>query len=169
MYFAIWWTGVRFAEIYLKGAIYSFKSIEAHAYTLITIITLLGLNLYINFEYTKVYNYPLVAYPFIELRNFVFAFLAMFAAIIWNNLKWFGFNRVFGIFKYLAPFSYVMYISHYYLVVEATYLNFINHKIIEYVLYIILMFEFSYLIEVVVYTKIKNSLMSCFLNQSIKK
>lgn len=169
MYFAIWWTGVRFAEIYLKGAIYSFKSIEAHAYTLITIIALLGLNLYINFEYTKVYNYPLVAYPFIELRNFVFAFLAMFAAIIWNNLNWFGFNRVFGIFKYLAPFSYVMYISHYYLVVEATYLNFINHKIIEYVLYIILMFAFSYLIEVVVYTKIKNSLMSCFLNQSIKK
>jgi peptidoglycan/LPS O-acetylase OafA/YrhL len=36
MYFAIWW------EIYLKGAIYSFKSIEAHAYTLITIIALLG-------------------------------------------------------------------------------------------------------------------------------
>jgi hypothetical protein len=50
------------------------------------------------------------------------------------------------------------------LVVEATYLNFINHKIIEYVLY---MFAFSYLIEVVVYTKIKNSL-SCFF-KSIKK
>jgi hypothetical protein len=81
-------------------------------------------------------------------------------AIIWNNLNWFGFNAVFGIFKYLAPFSYVIYISHYYLVVEATYLNFINNKIIEYVLYIIM---FAFLIEVVVYTKIKNSVMVVFL------
>jgi peptidoglycan/LPS O-acetylase OafA/YrhL len=169
MYFAIWWVGVRFADIYLNGERYTFKSVKKYAYVLISIIALLGLNLYMNFEYTKVYDYPLVAYPFIELRHFVFAFLAMFAGIIWNNFNWFGFNAVFGIFKYLAPFSYVIYISHHYLVVEATYLNFLNNRILEYVLYIILMFLFSYLIEVVVYTKIKNSLTSCFFNQSKKK
>jgi hypothetical protein len=63
-------TGVQFAEIYSKRSVYSF---ETHAYTNHHNSSF-RLNLYINFEYTKVYNYPLVAYPFIELRNFVFAF-----------------------------------------------------------------------------------------------
>jgi peptidoglycan/LPS O-acetylase OafA/YrhL len=162
MYFAIWWIGVRFAEIYLKGEIYTFTSIKNYAYILLFILGILGLNLYINFEYTKVYNYPLVAFPFIELRHFTFAFLAMFAGVIWNKLNWFGFDELFGIFKYLAPFSYVIYISHHYLVVEATYLSFINNKIIEYTLYLLFMFLFSYLIEVVLYTKIKKRIMSYY-------
>ena len=162
MYFAIWWIGARFAEIYLKGQIYTFTSIKNYAFILLIILGILGLNFYINFEYTKVYNYPLVAFPFIELRHFTFAFLAMFAGIIWNKLNWFGFDQLFGVFKYLAPFSYVIYISHHYLVVEATYLNFINNKIIEYTLYLLFMFLFSYLIEVVLYTKIKKRIMSYY-------
>jgi hypothetical protein len=95
MYFAIWWIGVRLATIYLNGAAYSFKSIKTHCYVLAIIIGLLGLNLYLNFEYTKVYDYPLVAYPFIELRNFVLHFLALFSAIIWNHFNWFSFLAEF--------------------------------------------------------------------------
>jgi hypothetical protein len=82
MYFAIWWIGVRLATIYLNGA-YSFKSIKTHCYVLAIIIGLLGLNLYLNFEYTKVYDYPLVAYPFINTK-FCFAF---FSAIFGYNLE----------------------------------------------------------------------------------
>jgi peptidoglycan/LPS O-acetylase OafA/YrhL len=155
MYFAIWWIGVRFADIYLQGKEITFTSMKPYSYFLVFIIALLGLNFYINFNYTKIYKYPLVAYPFIELRHFVFAFLAMYAGIIWNKLNWFGFETIFGAFKHLAPFSYVMYISHHYLVVEATYLKFINNKIIEYTLYILFMLLFSYLVEVIIYSKIK--------------
>lgn len=169
MYFGIWWIGVKFASIYLNGQSYSFKAIRSYAYVLATIIALLGLNLYLNFSYTKVYSYPLVAYPFIELRHFVFAFLVLFGSIIWNKYNWFGFNTIFGVFKHLAPISYVLYISHHYLVVEATYLRFINNKIIEYTVYIITLLLFSYLIEVVIYPKIKNRLMVYFLNPSLKK
>jgi peptidoglycan/LPS O-acetylase OafA/YrhL len=158
MYFAIWWIGVRFADIYLKKEKYTIKEILPYAYVLFTITALLALNLYIHFSYTKVYSYPLVAYPFIELRHFVFAILVMFGAIIWENLHWRGFNSIFGIFKYLAPCSYVIYISHHYLVIEATYLKFINNKIIEYGLYIIVMIIFSYILEVVVYNRIRKVL-----------
>lgn len=160
MYFAIWWIGVRFAETYIKGEVYSFQSIRKYAFVLITIISILGLNLYLNFEYTQIYDYPLVAFPFVELRHFTFAFLALLGGVIWNKMNWFGFDSIFGKFRYLAPFSYVIYISHHYLVVEATYLKFINHKIIEYFLYIIIMFLFSYLVEVVIYTKIKKRIMN---------
>jgi len=163
MYFAIWWIGVRFADIYMKGLDFTFKRIKSHVYVLITIMLLLGINLYINFNYTHVYNYPLVAYPFIELRHFVFAFFAMLSSVIWNYLNWFGFDNVFGVFKYLAPFSYVIYISHHYLVVEASYLEFINNAIVEYTLYFLLMLLFSYVMEVVVYRKIKQQFVKCFL------
>jgi peptidoglycan/LPS O-acetylase OafA/YrhL len=158
MYFAIWWIGVRFADTYLTGGKYTIRSIMPYAYVLFTITAILALNLAIHFSYTKVYSYPLVAYPFIELRHFVFASMVMFGAIIWENLKWRGFNSIFGIFKYLAPFSYVIYIAHHYLVIEATYLNFVNNKVIEYGLYIVVLIIFSYLLEVVVYNRIRKIL-----------
>ena len=162
MFFAIFWIGVRLAETYLKGEIYTFKSIKKYSYVLLLIIALLSINLYINFEYTKTYDYPLVAYPFVALRNFVFAFLAMYGAIVWNKLHWVGFEKFFGVFRYLAPFSYVIYISHHYLVTKATYLSFIDNKIIEYTLYVLVMLLFSYLIEVIIYGKIKKQIISYF-------
>jgi hypothetical protein len=42
--------------------------------------------------------------------------------------------------------------------VEATYLRFINNKIIEYGLYIVMMIIFSYLLEVVIYNRIRKQL-----------
>lgn len=158
MYFAIWWIGVRFADIYLKKETFTIKAILPYGYVLLAIIGILSLNLYLHFNYTKIYTYPLVAYPFIELRHFVFAIMVMFGAVIWYQLKWFGFNAVFGVFKYLAPSSYVIYISHHYLVVDATYLSFLNNKVIEYGLYILVMIAFSYLLEVVVYNRIRKVL-----------
>jgi peptidoglycan/LPS O-acetylase OafA/YrhL len=158
MYFAIWWIGVRFADTYIAGGKFTIRSIMPYAYVLFTITAILALNLAIHFSYTKVYSYPLVAYPFIELRHFIFASMVMFGAVIWKNLNWRGFNFFFGSFKYLAPFSYVIYISHHYLVIEATYLRFINNKVIEYGLYIIVLILFSYLLEVVVYNRIRKVL-----------
>lgn len=158
MYFAIWWIGVRFATTYLEGGKFTFKSIQPYAIVLVSITAILGLNLYIHFDATKSYSYPLVAYPIIELRHFVFAVMVMFGAVLWKNLKWTGFDLAFGIFKYIAPCSYVMYISHAYLVVDATYLKFINNRFMEYGIYIIVMILFSYTLEVVVYNNIRKQL-----------
>lgn len=158
MYFAIWWIGVRFADTYLTNGKFTIRSILPYAYVLCTIAAILGLNLALNFSYTKVYTYPLVAYPFIELRHFVFAIMVMFGAVIWQNLNWRGFDLFFGRFKYFAPFSYVIYISHHYLVIEASYLRFINNKVIESGLYILVLIIFSYLLEVVIYNRIRKIL-----------
>jgi peptidoglycan/LPS O-acetylase OafA/YrhL len=157
-YFAIWWIGVRFAEIYLRQEEFTFRSIMPQSLVLLVITMILGLNLYIHFESTKIYSYPLVAYPFIELRHFVFAQMVMYGAIIWKKLNWFGFNLMFGWFKYLAPCSYVIYIAHHYLVVEAKYLGFLNNPVLEYGSYIIILIIFSYLLEVVVYGRIRKLL-----------
>ena len=156
MYFAIWWVGVIFSDLYIQNKAINFKSIKPITIVLFIIISILSINMALNFSYTKVYSYPLVAYPFIELRNFIFAIIVMFGAIIWKNLKWIGFDLLIGKFKYFAPFSYVIYISHHYLVIEASYLHFLNNVIIEHTLYILIMLTFSYLLEVIVYNRIKN-------------
>jgi len=155
MYFAIWWTGVRFADAYLNKKKFDFALIMPQAYLLIAISAILGLNLALHFSATKIYTYPLVAYPFIELRHFVFAIMVLFGSIIWKNLNWWGFKYTLGSFKYLAPCSYVIYISHHYLVVEATYLSFLNNKFLEYGIYIVLLIVFSYILEVVIYNRIR--------------
>ena len=160
MYFAIWWIGVIFADTYLKKEKFTISLIMPYAYVLLTIIAILGLNLFIHFSYTKIYSYPLVAYPFVELRHFIFALMVMFGSVIWKNLNWFGFNFLFDKFKYIASFSYVIYISHHYLVVEATYLRFLNNKVIEYGIYILVMLLFSYFVEVVIYNKIKKAVLT---------
>jgi len=158
MYFAIWWIGVRFATDYLAGVKITLRRIMPQAWLLFAIIAILSLNLFIHFSATKDYSYPLVAYPFIELRHFVFATMVMFGAVAWQNMKWFGYNTLFGIFKYLAPCSYVIYISHDYLVINATYLRFVNNSFIEYSLYIVFMILFSYFLEVVIYNRIRKQL-----------
>ena len=155
MYFAIWWIGVRFAETYLNGGQFTIKSILPYSAVLFSITAILTINYFVHIPEARNYTFPLVAYPFIELRHFIFATMVMFGAIIWKNLKWFGFDLVFGWFKFLAPISYVIYISHHYLVIEATYLRFLNNKFIEYSLYIIIMLIFSWLVEVIIYGKIR--------------
>lgn len=156
MYFAIWWTGVRFADIYIQKGEFSFKAVMPQIALLSVISAILALNLKLNFEYTKIYAYPLVAYPFVELRHFAFALIVLIGAILWKKLNWIGFDLFIGRFKYLASSSYVIYISHHYLVVEAHYLSFVNNKVIEYGLYVLVLLLFSYLLEVVVYNRIKN-------------
>lgn len=155
IYFAIWWTGVRFADIYLNKGDFSFKAMMPQLILLVSISLVLALNLKLNFEYTKIYSYPLVAYPFVELRHFTFAIMVLVGAILWKKINWFAFDALITPFKFLASSSYVIYISHHYLVVEASYLSFINNKIVEYSLYIIGLIIFSYVIEVVVYSRIK--------------
>jgi len=155
MYFAIWWIGVKFATTYLNHEKYTIRAVLPYAGVLLTITAILALNLFLHRALIKTYTFPYSAYPIIEFRHFAFSIIVLFAAIIWQNSKWFAFNHLFGIFKYIAPCSYVMYISHHYLVVHATYLNFLNNRILEFSIYLIVMIAFSYLVEVLIYNKIK--------------
>ena len=155
MYFAIWWIGVKFANTFLKNEKFSLRDYLPYTGLLLTITVILALNLYMNRGVIHTYKYIYSAYPIIELRHFSFAVIVMVAVIIWHNLKWFAFDQIFGIFKYIAPCSYVIYISHTYLVVDATYLDFIGNRFIEFSLYLAVMIGFSFFVEVFVYNKIK--------------
>ena len=155
MYFAIWWIGVRFATTYLNQEKFSVRAMLPYGAVLLTITSLMALNLFLNRDAIQTYTYRYSAFPIVEFRHFAFATIVMFGAIVWQNYKWFGFDYIFGIFKYIAPCSYVMYISHSYLVVHATYLKFLNSPVLEFCIYLAVMIAFSFFIEVFFYNKVK--------------
>jgi peptidoglycan/LPS O-acetylase OafA/YrhL len=155
MYFAIWWIGVKFATTYLNQEKFTIRSLIPYGAVLLTITLILALNLYLNREVIHTYQFKYSAFPIIEFRHFAFALITMFAAVFWQMNKWIGFDYIFGVFKYIAPCSYVIYISHTYLVVHATYLNFIPYRFLELLLYILVMIAFSWMVEVSLYSRIR--------------
>jgi hypothetical protein len=52
----------------------------------------------------------------------------------------------------------VIYISHTYLVVEATYLKFLNNRALELGIYVVVLIAFSYMVEVFLYDIIRKKL-----------
>jgi len=158
MYFSIWYIGAIFARVYLNNEQYSIKRMAPFIGVLLTITLLMAINLYLKNDLIKTYQFPYSAHPIIEFRHFAFSIIVLIASVLWQNAHWFAFDKLFGIFKYIAPCSYVIYISHTYLVVDATYLNFIHNQIIEFFLYLIIMIAFSYTVEVYLYNKIKTKI-----------
>lgn len=150
MYFTIWWSGVEIARLYMQEETINVKNLKNIILVLFGINVILGFNVYISKTISTV-----GVHPILELRHFGFALMAIFSALIWKKLKWVGFSSTLGIFSYLAPISYGIYISHYFLISNATYLNnIILNDSLRFVIYILICLGFSYLIERILYVKI---------------
>lgn len=153
MYLTIWWVGVDLAKLYIAKNL-NLSSLKKQIFTL-TICTLL---LLVNFI---IHGHGLASLrkggigfsPFLELRNFAFATIALFIAIFWRNRRWIGFSKSIGLFLPLAPISFCIYISHWFLIVEAHYLDsLIPNTYLRYFSYFTICLLFSYLVERVIYT-----------------
>jgi len=152
-YMGIWWAGVFLSNVYLDGKSFLFRDC-------LPVIAALGV--ISGILSVKVINSVLGGqpvqpglHPLLELRHFGFALLAVVVAVFWHRLHWRGFNTLFAPFLVLAPISYVLYISHYHLMVSATYLDFIENPLIEYVLYFATLLLFSWLVERVLYPVVR--------------
>lgn len=163
MYLVIWWSGVEIAKLYDSGKEINLKNLKLVIVTLSVIIIILILNVYLNYN-----GLTIGVYPILELRHFAFSLFALFIALIWKRFNWIFFNSTFGIFVRLAPISYGVYISHYFLISRANYLDvLIQNNILRYFLYILICLGFSYLLERVIYIK-ANKFIIRKMNKQIK-
>jgi peptidoglycan/LPS O-acetylase OafA/YrhL len=148
MYFVIWWVGADMAKVYLANNHITFKSMASQLAIVTLVVFILALNIKIN----STPSATLGVSPFLELRHFAFALIAVLGAITWQKMKWIGFNQTVGLFTFIAPISFGIYISHWFLIANAHYLdNVIQNVYSRYIIYIIVCVAFSYLIERVVY------------------
>lgn len=163
MYMSIWWAGADMAMLYLRGSKINFKSLRMPLLVLLTEIVFLVMNIYFNKE--KIANQlghsTVGISPYLELRHFSFAFISIFAAIIWQRIHWALFSKTIGVFEPFAKISFGVYISHWFLVVKASYLDdFIGNTYLRYTLYFAMCFCFSYIVERKIYPYFNNK----FLN-----
>jgi peptidoglycan/LPS O-acetylase OafA/YrhL len=154
-YFVIWWSGVVLARCYAKNNEIKFSDLKRLVLVLFVIIIFLVVNAVLNYN-----GKSIGISPILEIRHFVFSFIIIVFAVMWNKSNWIGFNLVFGVFKKFAPISYCLYISHYFLISNANYLdNIVSNSTVKLVIYIINCIIISYLIERVIYPQANKYLM----------
>jgi len=148
-YFSIWWVGALLAIDYLQGKKLSVKNCIWSIGSLFSICVIYLFASVLSLKSGA--QFSLGVYPFIELRHFSFALLVLCSAILWSRLDWRFFEGLFRPFLVFAPISYVVYISHYHLVTNASYLSAVNNRYIELVLYAVVMLIISWVIELKIY------------------
>lgn len=156
MYFVIWWVGADIASLYLNSVSLHYKNLKLPLLSVGLVTLILFFNIYYHgFLTTKNIGSLLGSNPWLEFRHFLFTFIIIVIALIWKQLKWFAFDYTFGLFEPIASISFGIYISHFFLVVQATYLDgVLSNSFLKYSIYFIVCLLYSYLIERVVYMKI---------------
>ena len=154
MYLAIWWAGAYVGELYLENRHRSFKALLVPCGVLTTIAISLSINVYLFITST---DDKLIfgLHPFNELRHFVFALMAIIGGWIWLKSGWIFYKTTLHHFRLLAPISYAIYICHDPIMREATYLSFIESPILRWLGYFSIMLMASYLIEILIYPRVR--------------
>lgn len=166
-YFLIWWMGVELAKQYKNK-----DNIENLKLSFYLLLILMILNIINSFIY-KINGGTLSfgIYPILQLRHVMATVVFITIYFIWNHYKWIGFNSLFKYFYSIAPLTYAIYILHYPLSVSNDYLNFIDNKYIQILIYILIVFSFSYFAEFILqknavkfYKKMKYSIKTIYSN-----
>jgi peptidoglycan/LPS O-acetylase OafA/YrhL len=152
MYLAIWWVGVDLAKLYSTQNL-SLSALKKQIFALTICSSLLAANFLIHGNGLASLRKGGIGFsPFLEVRNFSFSIIALLIALFWRSKNWAGFSKSVGLFLPLAPISFCIYISHWFLIVEAHYLeNLIVNTYFKYMLYFTICLSFSYLVERVLY------------------
>lgn len=172
MYMSIWWVGADMARLYLNKIEISFKQLRFPLAVLLIEIAILSLNIYVNKEkLAQQLGYSTIGVsPYLEVRHFAFAFVSVTIALAWKKMKWLLFNKTIGLFEPFAKISFGVYISHWFLVAKATYLDFLIKNIyIRYTLYFAICFLFSYIVERKIYPYLSNKSLTRFRKREKEK
>lgn len=153
-YFGIWWAGVYLSEIYLSGRHHSLKAVVLPFIALLTIAAILFVPV-LQARQSGV-GLLLGKHPLLEFRHLFSALLFFGGAILWQKLRWIGFDILLKPFLLLAPISYVLYICHQPLMVQATYLDFIDNGVLRWFCYLAIVLIFSYVLELKVYPVVRD-------------
>ena len=166
MYLIIWWIGTDIAKLYINQEMLTLNALSSAIYVLLLNILLLIVNALMHRNQIK--NPGLN--PILELRHFCFAFLCIIAVIFWQRINWIGFKHTFGLFEKVAPISFGIYISHWFLITTATYLYFLTiNKFVLFFLYSVICILFSILVEKIMYPALNNFLLKYLTNKQVNR
>ncbi|MEM8501099.1 MAG: acyltransferase [Pseudomonadota bacterium] len=156
MYMAIWWVGVNLSQLYILKDL-RLANVRKPLSVLGIVAGVLTANAALQASAGKDVTFGF--HPVLELRHFGFAICAVIFAFYWRNAGWVYFDKMLKPFLVVAPISYVIYISHFHLFSEASYLSFIGNSQVEWILYFTIVLFASYLIERRIYPILRKPVM----------
>ncbi|PSF38646.1 acyltransferase [Aphanothece hegewaldii CCALA 016] len=141
-YFIIWWSGVEAASIWMSQKKYTWKNMTPIIFSLFFMTALITIPV-LNTEKLQ-FGY----YPFVCLRHFATATIAVSIGLLWykNKLKYF--DNLFGVFTLIAPISYGIYIFHYPILEQLNLQPIIPNIFINYIIKLLLILGLSYWVEI---------------------
>tara|TARA_R110002096_G_scaffold285073_8_gene478902 strand:+ start:1227 stop:2282 length:1056 start_codon:yes stop_codon:yes gene_type:complete len=155
MYFLIWWVGVELAKSYITNGAVKIRDLRVPAISTLTVLLILSLNIQLYRQSGETLKFGI--HPVLEARHFLAAILTLVVALLWQRMNWIGFSLL-KIGVLIAPISYSLYISHQPLFVNAKYLNFVDNKSIENILYFLTLLSFCWATELKLYPAIRNKI-----------
>ena len=158
MYFGMWWAGVMLADAYLDGRLRRWRRVLPPIAVLAAITLALGVDAWLSLPGGE--RLILAQHPIVELRHFVFATVAICVALLWQRCRWIGFDTLTRPGLLLAPISYALYISHWFLLADAEYLSFVGNPVLEFAGYVLVTVLFCWLLECVLYPAVRRRTMS---------
>jgi peptidoglycan/LPS O-acetylase OafA/YrhL len=76
-------------------------------------------------------------------------------------MHWIAFEQTIGLFTFIAPISFGIYISHWFLIAHANYLDgIVANEYVKYTMYTAVCIAFAYLIERVIYVYLNKWIMN---------
>lgn len=154
-YLIIWWAGVQLSDLYLDSKI-NFKTALPLVLGVLAVMAVLLISV-VSHKHNGG-KIILGFHPFLEFRHLASAVIMIGAGVVWYRARWWGFNAIFKPFLLLAPISYAMYISHIHIMVNATYLDWIENQYIEWFAYFAVLILFSIIVELGIYPAVKRAL-----------
>ena len=152
MYMSIWWLGVVLSNMYLEGKDITLQSLAMPLIGMGAILLVCGIGVYRAWVAGNLSGMGI--HPLLEMRDHFSAIAIVATAVVWKSQEWVLFDKLVKPFLVFAPISYVMYISHYYFVVNNHYFSFIENKPLEVAICMMLLLAFSYFVEIIMYPKI---------------
>lgn len=153
-YFGIWWAGVYLSDLYLAGRHHSFKALTLPVVSIAVIAAIMIVPVISAKQAGD--GLLLGKHPLLEFRHVFMSLAFICGGVLWHKLRWIGFDLFVKPFLIFAPISYVLYICHQPLMVQATYLDFIDNTILRWFCYLAVVLVFSYVLELKVYPYIRD-------------
>jgi hypothetical protein len=110
-YLVVWWFGVELAREYLTHRTVTFKKQWFGVAAILVITALWALPLVGGWGETPRIDW--YKHPGLTFKHFVEVSLLVGIGWAWYRIGLVGFDRVFGVFGWLAPISYCLYVVHF--------------------------------------------------------
>ena len=111
LYFILWWSGLELARTFRQGIRPTFYTQRLSILILGGFCFLVPLVLIGGMPRSRPTSPGF--HPLLEVSHFGSAFVLLCAGLLWSRLRWKGFAAVFGVFVWIAPISYAVYVLHY--------------------------------------------------------